>query len=686
MSHKSLHTGHYTFGIFLSVPIIHDFINEYNKTSPNTVLSSSANFDEALEQARIWEEQGVDVFISRRGTGDLLRKNCSTPVLILPRPGLDITDSIRHACPKGSRVLVPAFLEPYADLEQMEELIDIPILQQVYTDFHELEALVRRSAKLGIDFVAGGNATKRLAQKYGIPFVFLAPSREQFFSIVESAQNVAKFNHEKESMIAEMQGIMDSMNDAFLSVAPNGTILGCNSQALRLWGIRKRSQFINTSIFPYIPHKIFDALMSESGTHDERVIDIKDTQLIMSTRFIMRNSKISRILMTLRKTHDIIRQSGSIRSAISRGFETHYRLRDMVHKSPIIRQILELCKTYAKIDSSVLIYGETGTGKEILAQGIHNQSKRRKNPFVSINCAELPEPLLESELFGYDEGAFTGSRKGGKAGFFELAHGGTILLDEIDSASPLVQSKLLRVLQEKEIMHIGGKRKIPVDVRVIATSGRDLWEQVCLSAFRKDLFFRLHVLSLSIPPLRERTEDIENLLPHFISHHIQHTDIKVKNLSKEQVKLLQSYAWPGNVRQLQHFAERFVLFSSFMDDPFTHLYNELHNISYYAQAHSVPSQAHHPLGQDMYATKSLLHNPYALPQDPLPHPSYNFATTSGTTADFSEMSLNNKKALDDPQMLQLALKQAQYSKKKAAEFLGVSRSTLWRKLRQYNIA
>ena len=658
----------YTIGVFISVPILSEYIAEFQKNNSCRVLTSSANFKEALTQARIWRKQGVDVFVSRRGTGDYLRKNMSSPVLTLPMSEMEIINCFRE-CPRGTVILMPVFGEIYSGLNPLEELIGIDILQHVYSSYEELEKLIHQGKLWNIDYVAGGGTTKYFAQKYGIPFIFLEPAREQFISLLDSAAHVASLYHEKESMINEMQGIIDSMIYGFISIDSQGIILACNNVALTLLEQTSDDKVIGTSIFPYIPESIIQKILNNPQVNCEEIIKINNTQLIINANIVTSRNNTVKVLLSLRNIHDVIRQSSSIRSVISKGFEARYRLSDMIHKSTQIHDIITLCRIYAKNDSSVLICGETGTGKEIIAQGIHTNSKRKKSPFVSVNCAELPEHLLESELFGYDEGAFTGSRKGGKAGFFELAHGGTLLLDEIDSASTLVQSKLLRVLQEKEVMRIGGKRKIPINVRVLATSGHDLWQAVCRSLFRKDLFFRLNVMSVYIPSLQQRIDDIDALFPHFIQLFSKRENILPPTYSIKQLQLLKQYSWPGNIRQLRNFAQRFVIYSSFMKDAFALLYNELHRTvspQNYPMINNVPN----------YTTLPDIH--HISPENIVPPPQTSFPHTINIDKSHHYHS-------DEKKYIQEVLQSVRYSKQEAAKILNMSRSTLWRKLRQYGI-
>lgn len=229
------------------------------------------------------------------------------------------------------------------------------------------------------------------------------------------------------------------------------------------------------------------------------------------------------------------------------GYESKYSFDNIVTSSPHVKKLISNAKKMSKSDLNVLIIGETGTGKELFAHAIHNFSNRAKFPFVAVNFSSLSDHLLESELFGYEEGAFTGAKKGGKLGLFEQAHKGTIFLDEIGDITPNMQTRLLRVLQQKEIIKVGGTKIIPVDVRIIVATNRNLLEQVSNGKFREDLYFRLKVLQIDIPPLRERTTDIPAIINHFS---------RKKRLegyfSKKALNALTSYHWPGNVRELEN--------------------------------------------------------------------------------------------------------------------------------------
>jgi DNA-binding NtrC family response regulator len=242
---------------------------------------------------------------------------------------------------------------------------------------------------------------------------------------------------------------------------------------------------------------------------------------------------------------------------LKKDLKEKFRFEDMIGKSRLMQEIYVLIEKVASTDSTVLITGESGTGKEMAARAIHNLSRRRDKPFVTINCAALPESLLESELFGHTKGSFTGAVSD-KKGMFEVAHKGTLFLDEIGEMSPWTQVKLLRALQERKIRRVGGTEEIPIDVRVIAATNQDLKKRIEEGKFREDLYYRLNVISFEMPPLRKRVEDIPLLVQHFLQKYCQQMGKKMKRLAPEVMGIFEVYTWPGNIRELENVIERIV--------------------------------------------------------------------------------------------------------------------------------
>ena len=243
--------------------------------------------------------------------------------------------------------------------------------------------------------------------------------------------------------------------------------------------------------------------------------------------------------------------------AFKRDAASRNSLDNIIGKSPAIEKLKATIRTIAPTGSTVLIYGESGTGKELVARAVHACSPRNGEPFVSINCGAFPETLLESELFGYVKGAFTGATQN-KRGLFEVAGGGTIFLDEISEMSPSMQVKLLRVLQERTIRPVGGTQETDIDVRVIAATNKDLRDMVAAGAFREDLYYRVSVIPMNVVPLRERREDIDLLADHFLKKYAAAAQKSIVRISQEAMRILRGYEWPGNVRQLENTIERAV--------------------------------------------------------------------------------------------------------------------------------
>jgi two-component system response regulator HydG len=294
-------------------------------------------------------------------------------------------------------------------------------------------------------------------------------------------------------------------------------------------------------------------LLTAFGTVEEAVKAMKDGAYDFLTKPFRREQLIKLVDKALER-RDLIEQN----KALKKQLEDIRAKGQMIGASPAFRRMLTLVEQIADSSATILIQGESGAGKELVARAIHERSGRRAGPFVAVNCAALPETLLESELFGYEKGAFTGAA-GRKEGRFELASGGTLFLDEVADLSLVTQPKILRVLQEGEFERLGGTRTLQVDVRIVAATNQDLPEMVKEKRFREDLYYRLNVISVRVPPLRERPEDVRVLAQHYLRVYAAKNGRKLEGFSNEALERLESYAWPGNVRELENLIERTVL-------------------------------------------------------------------------------------------------------------------------------
>jgi len=294
-------------------------------------------------------------------------------------------------------------------------------------------------------------------------------------------------------------------------------------------------------------------LLTAFGTVEEAVKAMKDGAYDFLTKPFRREQLVKLIDKALER-RDLIEQN----RALKKQLEDLRAKGQMIGASPSFRRMMTLIEQIADSSATILIQGESGTGKELVARTIHERSARRNGPFVAVNCAALPESLLESELFGYEKGAFTGAG-GRKEGRFELAGGGTLFLDEVADLSLVTQPKILRVLQEGEFERLGGTRSLQVDVRIVAATNQDLAGMVKEKRFREDLYYRLNVITIRVPPLRERHEDIRVLAQHYLRVYAAKNGRKLEGFTGEAVERLESYAWPGNVRELENLIERSVL-------------------------------------------------------------------------------------------------------------------------------
>jgi PAS domain S-box-containing protein len=354
------------------------------------------------------------------------------------------------------------------------------------------------------------------------------------------------------------RALLESISDGLLAVDDNGAVLEANSVACRILG-REASDLEGRAVRDLVDDKPpLVSWISRGEQFSSRVITLKTTEGRVAA------------MANLQPFHDerrgpvgavlTFREMGEVGRLVTRviGVPRTFTFDDIIGESPVIEKTKELARVAAGTASNILIYGETGTGKEVFAQAIHNASEFAEGPFLAVNCAALPRDLIESELFGYVEGAFTGASRKGRLGKFELASGGTLFLDEIGEIPPEVQVKLLRVLQDKAIVRVGGDRTIPVDCRLIAATNRDLPAAVSEGHFRQDLLYRLDVISIEVPPVRQRLGDLPLFIQHFLTVHAERNRKVVEGIEPDAMERLIGYHWPGNVREIENAIEHAV--------------------------------------------------------------------------------------------------------------------------------
>lgn len=383
-------------------------------------------------------------------------------------------------------------------------------------------------------------------RKVGVPIEWEREYLSKFIvEMSELAKMLGTSYAEVQKLNSQLQSTFQAVKDPVIACNEDGLITFINDVAVDLFCPQDTS-IIGRSYTLLKEHDLLTSFFEHEGQEDT-LVTIDGRQFIVSSQSIRRSQEHLGFVCTFKDVTEIQR----LRTQLTlRGHTATYSFSDIKGESERLTHTIELSKKMAKNNQTILLLGENGTGKELFAHAIHQHSLRKNGPFVAINCASLPENLLESELFGYEDGAFTGARKGGKPGVFEQADGGTIFLDEVGDISPSIQVKLLRVLQEKQVIRVGGTGVLSVDCRVVAATNRDLEDAVSQGQFREDLFYRLAVLPIEIPSLRERISD----LPLLIQDHLDKQGIR-KTWSPEVMELLLSHDWRGNIRELKNVVD-----------------------------------------------------------------------------------------------------------------------------------
>ena len=518
------------------------------------------SFEDALETARSLTDadERVDAFVAAGSNGTYLRDHSPVPVALVDVSTTDALQALAHARTLGRRIGVVNFRRMLSGLERWKDLLrGVQIEQRAYLTPEEARDAVADLATRGFEVVVGPGPACEVAEAAGLQSVLLY-SFECVCETIERAIEMAQVVRAERELREQLASVIAHVDEAVVAVDPSERITLANPGFERLLGQRSAA-LVGKRLSSVAPELGLSRVL-ETGTPELRTFQKLGARSLVVSRIPMRERGVlAGAVLTGQDSRTLLRVDRDLRSELRpRRFIARYELSGIVGSSAAIRTARILAERYAFTEGTVLITGESGTGKEMFAQGIHNASARRERPFVAINCAAFPEALLESELFGYEEGAFTGSRRGGRAGLFEAAHGGTIFLDEVGDVPVTLQTRLLRVLQERQVLRLGSNDPTPVDVRVIAATNRDLKKEIARGAFRDDLYYRLNILPVIVPPLRARSEDVapiaEALLRETLARH------GVPAVLPRALELilpwLQGYAWPGNVRELENVLER----------------------------------------------------------------------------------------------------------------------------------
>jgi propionate catabolism operon transcriptional regulator len=573
----------------------------------------------------------TDVLVARGVTAAALKRMLpATPVVDLPVSGYDIMRAVKECQTRfgAKKIGMVGSYDMIYGSESIQDIMDVELIPLQVSDENDAEPTIQQLRDSGVGVIIGGVMSTQIAERLGMAATFIETGREAIYQALREAVRVARIRRQEQERAEQFRAILNYSSEGIIAVDAGGAINLVNTAALGITGLREDA--VGSRAERALPQLKLGRVLASGRAEIGEIETVNEQPIAVNRVPIIIGDETVGAVATFQPVAAIQELEGKIREKIyRRGHVARQTFDNILGDSAAIGRTVATARKFAGVNSNVLITGETGTGKEVFAQSIHNAGLRCRGPFVAVNCAALPENLLESELFGYTEGAFTGAAKGGKIGLFELAHRGTIFLDEISEISPKLQGRLLRVLQEREIMRLGDDRVIPVDVRIIAATNRDLYSLMHEGAFRQDLYYRLDILKLTLPALRERPEDIMPLVRHFLGLYCARFNREPKEVAPTAQALLCEYPWPGNVRELRNIAERLAVLTS---------------------------------GRliDRSAVEAVL------PQSESPAAAVRPAAESAL----------------DRECLRQALERTCYHYGKAAALLGISRTTLWRRLRQ----
>lgn len=594
-----------------------------------------ADLVEAEEVVKKYINDGIEVIVSRGGTASLLEQEVDIPMVYVQVTITDILQVLLELDKMPDNIGIAGFENMIYGVEDIPKILNTNFTE-ILINQEEAELKISKAIDLGVDFIVGDAISVKLAQKYGINSRFINSGKESIYRALQEALLIAKVRRQDEHKSEMIRTIIQKSHDGIIATNEQNRISLFNPEAEKIFH-RVKYEVLGKQLND-ICSSIDEAKLNEE---EELLIDIYHRQYLIKKSSIYVKDVNKGSIYSLQNISEMQKLERNIRKKLSaKGLVAKYFLEDIIGQSPACIKMKNKAKKYALTNSTILITGESGTGKEMLVQGIHNMSERAQGPFVALNCAALPENLLESELFGYVDGAFTGAKRGGRQGMFELAHGGTLFLDEIGEMPLSLQSRILRVLQEREVMPLGGESIIPIDVRIIAATNQNLSKMVEEGRFRSDLYYRLNILRIHMPTLAERREDIP-LLADKLLQKMRDINPNLKTITKDAKLFLSECKWPGNIRQFVNMMERIML-----------------------------------LTDGEFITKQDVINAYEDDKEILmPQTQDTLEVTE--TVNTADKNL----AQMEIELLHKVLVEENYNYSKAAKRLGIHRTTLWRKLK-----
>lgn len=575
-------------GIIVTSGVLKRLITEIAAEAEDLVIGFGV-LEQGVEVALdMIKQHNVKVIISTSLTAEKIRAVVHIPVIIAELSSFQLLQTLKYAFSISNNTYfldVDNFNRSY-DLNAINQILGFEVPTIFISSLSSAKSAIEEVKQQGAEVVVvTGNCMAHYDKSINISSIVVNIGHEELLVALKNARNILASKKKEMERNHWQSVLLDNSYDAIMLIDCKGIVQFCNHTFKESFGLSQKmiqDQSITTLVtcFPVLK------LIYSNGTPVlGELIEYQGQKFAVNRSEVIIEGQSLGYIINIQQTVKIQEIENKVRKNLHRQrMIAKYNFDDIIGNNALMQKTIETAKCYSNSKFPILIHGESGTGKEIFCHSIHNVSPQKNGPFLGINCAALQETLLESELFGYEEGAFTGAKKGGKVGLFELVHGGTIFLDEISEMSLSLQSRLLRVLQEKEVIRVGGSHIIPIDVRIICATNKNLQTLVEKNEFRQDLFYRINTLMLELPPLRRRKEDIPSLVSAIFTN-ICHELGKTLFLIDSQLERLQDYDWPGNIRQLRSFMEKLALLAnpaeqyvsqSIFDEVFNPLINAQH--------------------------------------------------------------------------------------------------------------
>jgi propionate catabolism operon transcriptional regulator len=629
----------WAIGITKLRDLFRDIADEYDARADLRLVSRG--YEDAVNEIASAGKNRPDIVVAAGSNGTYLKARVDVPVVLITPTGFDVMHALARARRDASPVALVTYGDTPAEVRRFVAAYGIDVVFAAYQSAQDAETCVLDLRDRGVKTIVGPGLVTDLAAQAGMESVFLY-SRASVRAAFDTALEVAQATWGEAVRRHRLDNVLQHLRDGVVALDAQGRVEAINQRLALVLGIEPAAA-VGRPLLELAPDLV-DAVPDAEG---ESLETLRGISYVVHRGPLVDNGVTTGTVLTFQESRAVERLDRTLRSRQrAQQFVARYRLDDLVGACPAIERVRQLVQRYAKSDATVLIRGESGTGKEMVAQSLHRLSARRDFPFVALNCGAFPEALLESELFGYEEGAFTGARRGGKAGLIEAAHRGTLFLDEIGEMPLPLQSRLLRVLQEREVVRLGSTEPTRIDVRIVAATHRALTAAVEAGEFRTDLYYRLNILNIGLPPLRERLSDILPLAAELLSQaarreprlagRIRNTRDALSVLA-DISESLGRHTWPGNVRELQNVIERITVELADSDD--AALTNEV--------------------------LQSIAPELFERPE--------------GATDD-AALTLRQRSRRVEADEIRAALEAFNGDRDQACEALGISKTTLWRKL------